>query len=63
MEAVDKGMDAEDMSIFVLHRCAISNVALQLMELCRSTMDQAIDTRYLKEANQELPSPQPSSPQ
>ena len=43
---MDKGGDMEDMSIFALHRCAISNVALELMGLCKSTMDQAVDARH-----------------
>ena len=35
----------DGMSIFALHKCSISQVASNLMALCRKTMDEAVDPR------------------
>jgi len=37
------GIEQNDMSIFLLEACGISNVASDLMDLCRQTMDSAVD--------------------
>jgi centromere/kinetochore protein ZW10 len=36
-------MEQNDLSLFVFQDCGISKVALQLMELCKETMDLAVD--------------------
>lgn len=35
----------DGMSVFALHKCSVSQVASDLMDLCRSTMDAAVDPR------------------
>lgn len=35
----------DGMSIFALHKCSVSQVASNLMALCRKTMDEAVDPR------------------
>jgi len=49
MEEFDKDDDIEDMAVFCLHQCSISNVALDLMQLCQKTMDEAVDPRWIQD--------------
>ena len=44
---------------FVLHRCAVSNVALELMELCKATMEEAVVSAKAAVAVGVVPPPYP----
>ena len=63
VEGVDKGCgEVEDMAVFVLHRCAVSNVALELMELCKATMEEAVVSAKAAVAVGVVPPPPPPPP-
>eukprot|EP00551_Chaetoceros_affinis_P020607 CAMPEP_0203717340 /NCGR_PEP_ID=MMETSP0092-20131115/1873_1 /ASSEMBLY_ACC=CAM_ASM_001090 /TAXON_ID=426623 /ORGANISM="Chaetoceros affinis, Strain CCMP159" /LENGTH=68 /DNA_ID=CAMNT_0050596171 /DNA_START=284 /DNA_END=487 /DNA_ORIENTATION=- len=41
---VDFNRENDDMSVFVLHECSISDVASNLLDLCVNTMEAAVNT-------------------
>ena len=43
-------MEQNDLSLFLFQECGISKVALQLMELCKDTMDLAVDPNTSSQA-------------